>query len=152
MNKKTVSIVVLVIIVVIAVGAAFLLRKPNNTNNSSLNNSQNLPANNSVFMVKSKSVIGNYLADPKGNTLYTDGVGNAGVQNCLGACLAAWPPYLDKFAGTSINLPLNIGTIKRSDNGEVQFTYKNQPLYYFSADSNGQVTGNGISGFSVALP
>lgn len=150
MNKRTLLIIIGVVVLVAVFLLVIFLPKINKNNLAS--SSQNLPANNNVFIVKSKAVIGYYLADPKGNTLYTDGVGSKGVQNCTGACLATWPPYIDKFAGTSINLPLNVGTIKRSDNGEVQFTYKNQPLYYFSADSSGQVTGNGISGFTVAQP
>jgi predicted lipoprotein with Yx(FWY)xxD motif len=118
---------------------------------SSSNTSATTPAvNNAVLVTKTNSTIGNYLADPNGNTLYTDGSGDAGVTNCSSSCLSAWPVYQDK--GATTGLPANVSTIKRSDNGQIQYTYKGAPLYYFTSDTSGQVTGNGVSGFYVAKP
>jgi predicted lipoprotein with Yx(FWY)xxD motif len=54
--------------------------------------------------------------------------------------------------GSTTGLPANISTIKRSDNGQIQYTYKGMPLYYFASDTKGQVTGNAVSGFYVAKP
>lgn len=131
-----------------------LIRKPSKpvSNGTSSGSSQSSgPAvNNSVLITKSNSTVGSYLADPKGNTLYTYGKDTNGVSNCTGSCLSNWPPYLDK--GSTTNLPAGVGVITRKDNGDIQYTYNGMPLYYFSGDSTGQVTGDGVNNFSVARP
>jgi predicted lipoprotein with Yx(FWY)xxD motif len=49
-------------------------------------------------------------------------------------------------------VPTNVGTITRTDGG-VQYTYKKMPLYYYVGDTSaGQITGDGVNGFSVAKP
>jgi predicted lipoprotein with Yx(FWY)xxD motif len=106
--------------------------------------------NNAVLTTKTASSIGNYLADPNGRALYTYNADTPGVSNCTGGCLAAWPAYQDK--GSTTGLPTGVGTIKRSDNGEIQYTYQGLPLYYFINDSGGTVTGNGVENFRVAMP
>jgi predicted lipoprotein with Yx(FWY)xxD motif len=155
MQKRSMWIlVVIVVIVAAAIGYAAFHKSPKpkttTTTTGSTSQTQATAVNNAVVITKSSSSVGSYLADPNGNTLYTIGSGSTGVTGCTGSCLTAWPVYQDK--GSTTGLPANVGTIKRSDNGEVQYTYKNMPLYYFSSDSQGEVTGNGISGFYVAKP
>ncbi|HTB48698.1 MAG TPA: hypothetical protein VK712_01300 [Verrucomicrobiae bacterium] len=82
--------------------------------------------------------------------LYTYGADTSGTSNCTGSCLSSWPAYQD--TGSTAGLPTGISTIKRTDNGEIQYTYNGMPLYTFVGDSSGQVTGNGVSNFSVAKP
>jgi predicted lipoprotein with Yx(FWY)xxD motif len=82
--------------------------------------------------------------------LYTYDQDTSGVSKCTGGCLSNWPAYQDK--GSTTGLPAGISTIKRTDNGQVQYTYNGKPLYYFTSDSNGQVTGDGVESFSVAKP
>lgn len=166
MNRVFGWVVAIIIIAAIVVGGYFAFHKsstqpvsttsttspPNNSaygssNNTNSSNTKEAEVNNSVVITKNNSSVGNYLADPNGNTLYTDGTV---ASNCEGSCLAAWPAYQDK--GATTGLPDNISTVKRPDNGQIQYTYKGMPLYYFVSDSHGQVTGNGISGFSVAKP
>jgi predicted lipoprotein with Yx(FWY)xxD motif len=106
--------------------------------------------NNAVLVTKTSPSLGNYLADPSGRALYTYGGDTAGLSNCSGACLMAWPAY--QATGSVSSLPAGVGTIKRSDNGETQYTYQGLPLYYFASDSGGSVTGNGIENFRVAVP
>lgn len=106
--------------------------------------------NNSVVITKSSAGVGNYLADPSDNALYTYTADSTGVSKCSGSCLSAWPAYIDK--GSTTHIPANVGTIKRTDNGAIQYTYKGLPLYYFSGDRQGQITGNGVSGFTAAKP
>jgi len=48
-------------------------------------------------------------------------------------------------------LPANVGVITRTD-GSKQYTYKNLPLYYFTGDQTGQVTGDNVENFHVAKP
>lgn len=102
----------------------------------------------SVIQTKTDSKVGKYLADGSGKPLYTYNQDTDNTSNCTGSCLSNWPAY--KATSTS-NLPANVSTITRSD-GTVQYTYKKKPLYYFTSDSAGNITGNGLEGFSVATP
>lgn len=106
--------------------------------------------NNAVLTTKTDPGLGQYLADPDGKALYTYDADTKGASNCTGSCLTAWPAYVDE--GSTTGLPSGIGTIKRADNGQVQYTYNGLPLYYFASDSPGQVTGDGVENFSVAKP
>lgn len=151
---KKAIIVALVTIIVVA-GGAFVLHKsppkPASAAQSPTSSTANTTtANNAVIITKSNAALGTYLADPNGNALYTYNADTMNVSNCTGSCLVSWPAYQDK--GATTNLPTGVGTIKRHDNGQIQFTYNGMPLYYFSSDSNGQVTGNGVANFSVAKP
>jgi predicted lipoprotein with Yx(FWY)xxD motif len=148
---------IIIIIILIAGGILVFHKSPAKTNNSSnppSNNAANqtaaLPVNNSVVLTKTSSSLGQYLTDPSGRALYTYNADTSGTSNCTGSCLTTWPAYQD--TGSTSNLPSGIGTIKRTDNGQVQYTYNGMPLYYFVSDSNGQVTGNGVENFSVATP
>jgi predicted lipoprotein with Yx(FWY)xxD motif len=120
------------------------------TSSSSSSSSSGAAVNNAVLSTKTASGVGSYLADPNGNALYTFSSDSSGVSNCTGSCLANWPAYQD--TGATTGLPTSVGTIKRTDNGQTQYTYKGLPLYTFVSDSKGQVTGNGVDGFQVAKP
>lgn len=159
------TVIAIVVALVIVAGGAYALVKHNdNKSNSGSNgysynssssqtasgNSQSPAVNNAVVITKTDSKVGSYLAEPDGTALYTYTQDSNGVSNCTGSCLAAWPAYSD--SGATTGLPANIGTIKRSDDGKIQFTYKGLPLYTFVSDGKGQVTGNGVSGFQVAKP
>ena len=152
--KKGSSIVIgLIVLLIIAGGAYAIFHKSNKpaSNSTASTTSSNAPAvNNAVLITKSNSSLGQYLAEPNGTPLYTYNADSSGVSNCTGSCLAAWPAYQDK--GSTSGLPAGVGTIKRTDNGQIQFTYNGMPLYTFVSDSNGQVTGNGVQNFTVAKP
>jgi len=47
-----------------------------------------------------------------------------------------------------------LGTITRSDNGALQVTYNNRPLYHFASDTGpGDTSGQGVGGvWFVAKP
>jgi len=106
--------------------------------------------NNNIVVTKVSSSLGQYLAEPNGRALYTYGGDNAGMSNCNGSCILTWPAYQDK--GQTTDLPTGFGVIKRTDNGETQYTYNGMPLYTFIGDVAGRVTGNGVSNFSLAKP
>jgi len=108
------------------------------------------PVNNAILSTKTDSKLGQYLTDSNGHPLYIYGGDSNGVSNCTGSCISLWPAYQD--SGATTGLPAGIGTIKRTDNGETQFTYNGMPLYTFTSDSNNQVTGNGTANFTVAKP
>lgn len=148
------TLIGIVIVIVVAVGAYAIFHKSDNnkpTTAASSSTQSSAPAvNNAVVITKTDSKLGQYLADPQGNTLYTYNGDSNGVSNCTGSCLANWPAYQDK--GATTNLPADISTIKRTDNGQIQYTYKGMPLYYFASDTKGGVTGNNVENFSVAKP
>lgn len=146
-------IIGLIAVIVIAGGGYLIFHKPAKTTNSNTTTSKttNAPAvNNSILTTKSDPSLGQYLADPSGKPLYTYGADTSGVSNCTGSCLATWPAYVDK--GSTTGLPAGVSTIKRTDNGQIQFTFNGLPLYYFISDNSGAPTGNGVSNFTLAKP
>lgn len=146
----------LAIIVVIAAGAYAIFHKSSKTttpvsSTSSNSSSSQTPASSSgaIVQTKNNASLGQYLADSSGNALYTNSGDSSGVSNCSGSCVSSWPVYAP--TSSSASLPSNVTIIKRSD-GTSQYAYKGMPLYTFSSDSSGQVTGDGLSNFHVAKP
>ncbi|HEY5442534.1 MAG TPA: hypothetical protein VIJ68_03280 [Candidatus Saccharimonadales bacterium] len=152
--KKSSSIIIGIIVIIVLVGGGFaLFHKSSKTTPASTTNTTSSKAaavNDAVLITKTDSKLGQYLATPGGQALYTYGADSANTSNCTGSCLANWPAYQDK--GSTSNLPSGIATIKRSDNSETQYTYMGMPLYTFVSDSSAQVTGNGVDNFKVAVP
>lgn len=154
MKKNLTAMVGIIVVLALVVGGYAILHASNKamTANSTVSNSSSkVPAvNNAVLATKTNSSLGQYLTKPNGQALYIYNGDTAGVSNCTGSCLASWPAYQD--TGSTNGLPSGVSTIKRSDNGEIQYTYNSMPLYTFVGDSNDKVTGNGVSNFSVAKP
>lgn len=150
--KKSTSIIVGVIVIVVVIAGYFLIHKPKTEPKATSTTTKTtaVATGSGVLVVKTSSSLGKYYTDPNGKALYTYGNDTSGVSNCTGSCLTSWPAYVD--GGSTSNLPTGVGTIKRKDNGQIQYTYDGLPLYYFAGDSNGQVTGNGVSSFKVAVP
>ncbi|HET8991570.1 MAG TPA: hypothetical protein VFN31_00860 [Candidatus Saccharimonadales bacterium] len=149
MQKKMIAVVIGVIIIAIAVFAVL-----NKSSSSGTSNANNMTANASIkpsgiIQTKTAANVGKYLADSSGNALYIYGGDTKGVSNCSGACLASWPVYSP--TSSSASLPANISIITRAD-GSKQYAYKGMPLYTFTGDSPGQVTGDGVSNFHIAKP
>jgi predicted lipoprotein with Yx(FWY)xxD motif len=102
--------------------------------------------------VVSNSSFGKILETPRGLALYTFSGDHNGISTCTGSCAQAWPALTvsagtTPTAGSALNGTL--AAVKQS-NGTYQVTYNGAPLYTFASDTTGQVTGNGVSGFSVA--
>ena len=88
---------------------------------------------------------GAILTDSSGKPLYTLS------GSCTGSCAAAWPALTvptdaKPTGGTGVTGTLN--AVKQAD-GSFQVTYNGSPVYTFVQDSSGQVTGQGVAGFSV---
>lgn len=150
MQRKTIGIVIaLVIVAGLGIGLAATHKTAKKQTPVSSTSSNISTTSNAVVQTKTSSNFGQYLADTNGNALYTYIKDTRGVSNCYGSCVASWPIY----AATSVsaNLPTNITVVTRTD-GSKQYAYKGLPLYTFVSDSNGQVTGDGVGGFSVAKP
>ena len=154
MKNNLSKIIVFIVAFALAFGGFALFHKsktPTPAATSSTSSQSTAAAvNNAVLTTKTNASVGAYLTDASGNTLYTYGADSTGVSNCTGSCLSTWPAYQDK--GATTGLPTNVSTLSRSDNGQTQYTYKGKPLYTFSGDSQGQVTGNGVADFQVAKP
>ena len=109
-----------------------------------------------VLSVASSADLGNYLTASNGMTLYVYAKDAVGVSNCSGVCAVNWPPYQP-----SQNEPLiagdgvagKLGTITRDD-GTVQLTYNDEPVYFWKNDLKpGDTTGQGVGGvWYVAKP
>src|ERR1700727_647775 len=134
-KNSTMLIGIIVVLVLIVGGYAIFHKSPKMTaSNSSSTQKSSAPAvNNAVLATKTSSSLGQYLTEPNGQALYTYGGDTSGVSNCMGSCLASWPAYQDK--GSTSNLPSGVGTIKRTDDGAVQYTYNGMPLYTFVSDT-----------------
>jgi predicted lipoprotein with Yx(FWY)xxD motif len=152
MSKNASAIIGIIVVIVIAVGGYAIFHKssPKTITTTTTSQSKAAAVNNAVLVTKTSASLGEYLAEPNGQALYTYGGDSSGVSKVTGSLLASWPAYVDK--GATTGLPTNVGTITRSDNGEIQYTYKGMPLYTFVADTGGQVTGNGVSNFQIATP
>lgn len=151
--KKSNSIIIAIVALIVVIGGGYAIfhKSPTPATTTPASKAASAPAvNNSVLTTKTGSSLGQYLAAPSGKALYTYGADTSGVSNCTGSCLAAWPAYQD--TNSSTNFPAGVGTIKRTDNGQAQYTYNGMPLYYFASDGSGQPTGNGVSNFTLAKP
>jgi predicted lipoprotein with Yx(FWY)xxD motif len=114
------------------------------------------PSPGAATVLIADSSLGKVLTDSRGMTLYTynNDVANNGRSAVSGGLLQAWPA-LTLASGTPAKpsgLSGDLGTITRDD-GTKQVTYKGLPLYLFQRDQKaGDVTGQNVAGFVVAVP
>lgn len=100
--------------------------------------------------------LGTYLTDAEGMSLYTFAIDEPGVTNCYDRCAAAWPPLLIE-EGTELaaadGIPGQLGTTQRDD-GTLQVTYDDWPLYYWVGDTApGETKGHNVNNiWAVAYP
>lgn len=147
--QKKILILVVALAVVIGGGYAIFHKSPAKPAVGSTPATSAPAASGTIVQTKNTSNVGQYLADASGNALYIYGADTQGVSNCSGSCLYLWPIYDAGSAPSS--LPANVTVITRSD-GSRQYAYKGLPLYTFTSDSAGHVTGDGVSDFHVAKP
>jgi predicted lipoprotein with Yx(FWY)xxD motif len=102
-------------------------------------------ANTIGIKIMDKEVLGKYLADAMGITLYSYGKDEKNISHCIEGCAVNWPPfYLEPSAVVDGLKPADFTTISRPD-GLRQTTYKGMPLYYFRNDKYpGDTFGHGI--------
>lgn len=107
-----------------------------------------VPVTGSVeIKVSSNAELGEFLVDEKGMTLYLFTKDTPGVSNCSGSCLTAWPPLLTSGEPRADDgVTGKLGTITRDD-GSLQVTYNDLPLYYYITDVKpGDTTGHEVGG------
>ena len=151
------KVVIAIIVLAVLIGGGYLIfhKSPSTTpasssTGSTTSNSTTPASSAAIIKTATNSAVGQYLTDGNNMALYTYGADTSGVSNCSGSCLYSWPIY-GPTSSSSASLPANVTVIKRSD-GSSQYAYKGMPLYNFSSDSAGKVTGDGLSNFHVAKP
>jgi len=151
MNGQIRSTIILIIVALAVVAAVFIYEKNktpsdvgstlelNDVQKKALKDLQNVLENrNKALGLTIDKVVGIYFTNPflQGKTLYTT------EEECLGACLETWAPYL---AETSLAEEGYLSVVRRSDSGKFQYAWKGQSLYTFSGDSrSGDVLGDGF--------
>ena len=105
-------------------------------------------AGSSAAIVSVASVDGtDVLADAQGRTLYTAAVEKGGKILCVDACTSFWAPVAaspaDARAAAS-ELDADLSVLKRPE-GSQQLTLDGLPLYTFTEEAAGQLTGDGFA-------
>lgn len=141
---KKIFTIITVAIFVVLIFSFFSKPKTAEKNNNTTQASIRIPSDN-IYLTKKDVTKGRYLADFQGKTLYIYDKDTNGVSNCSGSCTKNWIPY-SSGAVTQSSFPVNVSVITRID-GNKQFAWKGQPLYYYATDQNaGDITGDGING------
>lgn len=96
--------------------------------------------------IQQKEMVGNYVTDSEGKTLYWFKRDSVGKSACAGPCLDKWPIFFrEKVAPPEGINGADFGTIERAD-GKKQTTFRGYPLYYWFGDKNpGDTTGAGVN-------
>ncbi len=87
------------------------------------------------------------LVDADGNVLYTNDQDTASEIACTAECASIWLPVTTESAQPGADDP-NVEaklSVVRNPDGDNQVVYDGKPLYTFTEDSPGQVTGNGLT-------
>jgi predicted lipoprotein with Yx(FWY)xxD motif len=100
-------------------------------------------------------MLGSFLVDSKGMTLYLFKKDSPNTSACYNACATNWPPLLttgSPVAGNGVDAS-KFGTTTRTD-GTTQVTYNSWPLYYYAKDKQpGDTVGEGVgSAWYVVSP
>lgn len=98
-----------------------------------------------TVVATAESEFGTILVDGEGMVLYLFTQDTPNVSTCFDGCLAAWPILEgEPTAGEGVDDSL-LGSIERDD-GTVQATYNEWPLYYFAQDvAPGDTTGQAVN-------
>ncbi len=105
------------------------------------------PAAGADATVTSKDVdgVGRVLVDPTGHALYAADQETDGAVLCVDACTSIWRPLAAGAAMPSGTDGVGtLGVVARPD-GTKQVTVAGRPLYTFTQEGPGQVTGNGFA-------
>lgn len=102
-----------------------------------------------TVQVADDAVLGKFLTDGQGMTLYMFAKDTPNVSNCYDQCAVNWPPLLvgeGEAPSAGAGVTGQLGVIERTD-GTRQVTYNDMPLYYFAGDSKpGDTNGHNVKG------
>jgi predicted lipoprotein with Yx(FWY)xxD motif len=128
---------------VIAAGA--LLAACGGGNDSGAATAATPSGNGRIVSVQQLGDAGRVLVDSNGKALYASDQEAKGTVVCTGACNSFWEPVtVNGGVPHDGSVPGRLGTVKRPDGG-MQLTYKGMPLYSFTQDRPGEVTGDGFN-------
>ena len=98
----------------------------------------------SIVSIKRISGAGSVLIDAHGRALYRNDEERGGKVLCTITCLSFWKPLIvSATPRSSSTLPGKLALVKRPE-GRRQVTYNGSPLYSFTLDKPGKVTGDGF--------
>jgi predicted lipoprotein with Yx(FWY)xxD motif len=102
-------------------------------------------AGDSSGVVSVESIDGTeVLVDSEGRALYTTEAEQQGKIRCVGSCTADWEPVAASGGDVaSADIDAELGTVERPD-GTEQLTVDGLPLYSFTQEGPGQLTGDGF--------
>lgn len=83
------------------------------------------------------------LVDSNGQALYSADEEQDGKVLCTGGCTSIWKP-VPASEGASASSDLDLGEVDRPD-GAKQLTYMGAPLYAFTEEGPGKLTGDGVT-------
>lgn len=84
------------------------------------------------------------LVDSTGQALYTSDQEESGRVLCVDGCASFWQPLtVDGRVPEDTSVPGELGVVERPD-GDRQLTYDGVPLYSFTEEGPGEVTGDGF--------
>jgi predicted lipoprotein with Yx(FWY)xxD motif len=97
------------------------------------------------------------VAGSNGMTVYTftKDTAGSGISTCTGACLVKWPALTVPAGTTPTGGPGvtgQLGTITRSDTGDLQVTYNGLPLYFFQGDNAPGDTNGSYTNWNLVKP
>jgi predicted lipoprotein with Yx(FWY)xxD motif len=107
------------------------------------------PAASGLVIQVADSALGPILSDQDGNTVYLFTPDSANTSTCGAGCIDTWPPVSlanGEAATAGDGVTATLGTITRDD-GTVQVTVNELPIYYFAGDTAaGQTNGQNVGG------
>ena len=138
-----ITIIIVAVLVTILVFKGRDYKAPVNNETDDIVNSEAKP----IIKTRNNSDMGTYLiGGSNGLTLYVFGEDPDGQSSCTGQCAEVWPPFEYDFVDltdTKNNLYKSLNVIERND-GTLQYSWGNKPLYYYSGDSvPGDFNGHG---------
>lgn len=130
----------------ISVAAAVTLAACGGGSDSSGGSANAAPSNMGATTVATANIgdSGRVLVDSQGQALYASDQEASGKIMCTDACLSFWQPLTVKNAPTGGSITGKLGTVNRPDDGSRQVTFNGMPLYTFSQEGPGEVTGDGF--------
>ena len=127
----------------VAFGAALVLAACGGGGNDSSSGSK--PSSGTATTVATKRIEGKtVLVNADGNALYMSDQEAGGMVRCTGSCLQFWEPLTIQGGQPSGTVSSEtLGVVQRPD-GKTQVTVNGAPVYHFTQDQPGQVTGDGF--------
>lgn len=107
-------------------------------------NNSSAPAPVNSVQLANDPVLGSYLTDNKGFTLYFFADDADGISTCKGGCLTVWPVFYDSLlsaATLGTGLTATDFAVITNSTGAKQTTYKGWPLYHFAPNGSREAAG-----------